>query len=109
MPQFWTLQRDEGFLFVSSVLHWAFFMPLLFGAVALWKRSTVTRLCLIYSGVVILFYSMVPELQGYRHRMQLTFIIAWCQFQALWTLLQSAVGGRVGAVPPSLQRTEASP
>jgi hypothetical protein len=32
---------------------------------------------------------MVPELQGYRHRMQLTFIIAWCQFHAIWTVFQA--------------------
>ena len=89
MPQFWTLQADEQFLFVSAFFHWLLFFPLLYGAVMLWKRSTVTRLCLIYSMVTILFYSLVPELQGYRHRMQLTFIIAWSQFHAGWMLLSS--------------------
>ncbi len=89
MPQFWTLQPDEQFLFISSLCHWLLFFPLLYGAGVLWRRSTVTRLCLIYSMVTILFYSLVPELQGYRHRMQLTFIIAWCQFHALWTLCAS--------------------
>jgi hypothetical protein len=88
MPQFWTLQADEGFLFISSIFHWALFLPLLFGATALWKKSTVLRLFLIYSLVTVAFYSMVPELQGYRHRMQLTFIIAWCQFHALWMFFQ---------------------
>ncbi|MBN8549660.1 MAG: hypothetical protein J0M12_10125 [Deltaproteobacteria bacterium] len=89
MPQFWTLQPDESFLLVSSLFHWALFAPLLYGAVSLWKKSKITRLFLIYSMITIGFYSMVPELQGYRHRMQLTFIIALCQFQALWTFFHA--------------------
>jgi hypothetical protein len=87
MPQFWTLQADESFLFVSAFMHWMLFIPLIFGAISLWKYSPTTRLLLCYSMVTILFYSMVTELQGYRHRMQLTFIISWCQFQAIWSFL----------------------
>lgn len=100
MPQFWTLQRDESFLLISSLFHWALFIPLLYGAYTLWKKSKVCRLFLIYSIIAITFYSMVPELQGYRHRMQLTFIISWCQFQALWTFFQYAVRA---STPPEYQ------
>lgn len=94
MPQFWTLQPDEAFLFVSSFMHWLLFVPLLFGAAALWKHSKVTRLLIIYSAVTILFYALVPELQGYRHRMQLTFIISWSQFHALWNLFNAGARQR---------------
>ncbi len=84
MPQFWTLQPNEHFLFPATVMHWLLFGPLLFGAAALWGKGARCRLVLIYMAVLIAFYSLVPELQGYRHRLQLCFIIGWCQFEALW-------------------------
>lgn len=87
MPQFWTLEPNEQFLFISALCHWLLFIPLLYGATLIWKLSPVGRLVLIYSAVIIAFYSLVPELQGYRHRMQISFAIAWCQFHALWMLL----------------------
>lgn len=88
-PRPWGIEHDSSFLLLPSILHWLFFLPSAVGAVFLWRRSRAAALLLLYLGVSILFYSIVPSLQGPRHRVQTTFIWAWIQYHFLFLLFRN--------------------
>lgn len=83
-PQPWAIEPAYAFLLLPSMLHWLFFLPSLAGGVLLWRRSRATALLLLYLAVVVLFYAVVPELQGPRQRLQVAFALIWMQFHALY-------------------------
>lgn len=83
-PQPWAIVGAYSFLVLPSIVHWAIFLPSLFGAVLLWRASRVMALLLIYAALVTAFFAAVPELQGTRQRLQIVFVLAWMQYQALY-------------------------
>lgn len=92
-PQPWSIDEEYSFLLIPSVLHWLLFVPAVIGAVVLWGRAAGARFVLVFFALMILFYAMVPELQGPRHRVQLTFAIAWMQFHFFWEVTLLALRG----------------
>jgi hypothetical protein len=87
MPQFWTvLSPGEDFIEIPQFFHWIMFVPMVCGFFFLGRKNPRFRLMILYFGAIVLFYAMVPELQGVRQRFQLTGIIAWGQFHALFLL-----------------------
>ncbi|BAU48599.1 hypothetical protein SVA_2047 [Sulfurifustis variabilis] len=90
-PQPWSIEDEYSFLLIPSVLHWLLFVPMVIGAIALWARAAGARFNLLVLTLMLLFYAIVPELQGPRHRVQLTFIIAWIQFHFFWEMTALAL------------------
>ena len=88
-PQPWNIEPSYSFLTIPSIFHWLFTIPSIIAFFFLWRRHDQTRLLLIYGIVVSLFYSILPEYQGPRHRVQLGFMLAWIQFHFLWIALQA--------------------
>lgn len=83
-PKPWDVAPSYSFLVVPSVLHWIAFIPAVIGGGKLYLRSHRARMFLIYLVVILGFYAVVPELQGPRHRYQVSFVFAWMQFHFLW-------------------------
>jgi len=83
-PRPWSIQPNYTFLFLPSIVHWMLFVPSVIAAVALWIRVPLARLPILYLVVVIVFFAVVPEVQGPRHRVQVLPLLAWLEFHALW-------------------------
>lgn len=94
-PQPWSIEEEYSFLLLPSILHWLLFLPMVIGAIALWGRAAGARFVLVFVVLMMLFYALVPELQGPRHRVQLTFAIVWMQFHFLWLVTLLALRGDV--------------
>ena len=90
-PQPWSIEPDFMHLYIPSLLHWLF-LPLTFlGGLLLWQSSREMRLLILYLMISIMFYGSFDLLQGPRHRIQISFIVAWIQFHACWVLLTSVL------------------
>jgi hypothetical protein len=89
-PLPWNLATGYGFLLAPSILHLLLLGPALMAAYLLWNRPAA-RFLFVYFAVTMLFYALVPDLQGSRQRLQAGFVIIWLQFHALWTLVRRAV------------------
>lgn len=92
-PQPWSIEDEYSFLLIPSVLHWLLFVPMVIGGGTLWVRAAGARFVLVFLVLMMLFYAVVPELQGPRHRVQLTFAIAWMQFHFFWEITLLALRG----------------
>ena len=103
-PRPWGVSESYSFLFIPSLLHWLLFVPALASAWRLWKLLPPARLLLMYLLVTVAFYGAVPELQGPRQRIQVVFIIAWLQFDALRQLWHGALRAPVFDRPPGPER-----
>jgi hypothetical protein len=107
-PLPWNLEESYGYLAVSSFMHVLFMIPALTTAPYLWRRHRDAPLLFIYLAVVVIFYALVPMLQGPRQRLQVDFVFVWMQFHVLWALARYAAGPApgsaargAGAVPPA--------
>jgi len=89
-PRPWGLDQKYGFLILPACLHWLHLIPAIVGGWYLWKRSSATRFLILYILVASLLYGGVDVLQGPRHRVQLTFVLAWMQFHFLYLCAVSA-------------------
>jgi len=83
-PQPWQIEPEYSFLLVPSCLHWFLLIPAVSAGFALWKTQSCARLLLCYLIVTMVFFALVPEVQGPRHRVQVTFLIGWLQFHAIY-------------------------
>lgn len=81
-PRPWALSPEYTFLSVSSWLHWLFSPFSLIGAIHLWRQKIYLRFCILFLLVSAFFFSLTGF--GPRHRFQVSFIIIWMQFHALW-------------------------
>jgi len=90
-PQPWSIEKASSFLLLPSIFHWFLVAPVVFSGWLLWRRHEFARLPLVYLMVVVTFYAMVPLIQGPRHRVQVTFILAWLQFHFLWMMIKGAL------------------
>ncbi|OQW92596.1 MAG: hypothetical protein BWK78_01235 [Thiotrichaceae bacterium IS1] len=88
-PLPWSIDISYSFLLVPSIIHWILIIPAIFAGINLWRQSTVARLLILYLMIALVFYGATEELQGPRHRVQVTFIVAWLQFHALWMVFHS--------------------
>lgn len=88
-PQPWSIDPGYSFLLIPSLLHWLFLLPMVVGAVGVWRWSPVGALVVLYAGTIVLFYGLVPELQGPRQRLQIAFVLAWCAYHAIYRFLAS--------------------
>lgn len=82
-PQPWSIQRGYGFLEVPSTLHLLMIGFAAYGAYLLYRETEQLRLTFFYAALLLLAVAAYPELQGPRHRIQILFLIAWCQFQGI--------------------------
>jgi hypothetical protein len=82
-PQPWSLQRGYGFLEVPATLHLITIGFAAYGAYLLYREARQLRLTFVYAALLLLAVAAYPELQGPRHRIQLLFLVAWCQFQGV--------------------------
>lgn len=87
-PQPWSLQPEYSFLVLAASFHWIMLIPALMMIPSIWKRSIGSRLVILYLVTLVVFYACIPELQGPRHRYQLSFIFALLQFEALCRFLR---------------------
>ncbi len=83
-PQPWSVTDSYSFLQIPMIFQWVFFLPMLVGAVQLWRRGGTCRLLLLTLLTFIAFYSIFPAHQGPRHRVQLVALFALAQFQFVW-------------------------
>ncbi len=81
---------EGSYLLIASILHWIMLVPALVGAWLLGRASPLARLALFYLVLVISFYALTEELQGPRQRLQVSFVIAWAQFQFLWAFVPAS-------------------
>jgi hypothetical protein len=78
----------HSFLDLPATLHWLLLPTAAWGFARLVKtNSPFTRFLLMYMLVFATLYAMYGELQGPRHRLQLDFAWALCQFLGLVALL----------------------
>lgn len=89
-PQPWSVDPKYGFLIVPAVLHLIWFLPAAYGAIDLAKQSSTFRLLLWCGLVVVVFYGIVDELQGPRHRLQILALWSWAQWHFAAKVLLSA-------------------
>jgi hypothetical protein len=68
-------------------LHWLFLFPTIWSGYLLWHHSKEMKLLIIYLIIVYIFYGVIDELQGPRHRVQIIPINAWLQFHFVWSSL----------------------
>lgn len=90
-PRPWVLNETSSFLVIPSILHWLFFIPSLWSAWKLSRRSKEISLLLIYLLVILLFYGSYEAIQGIRQRFQVSFIISWIQFHFIWLILRKKI------------------
>lgn len=95
-PLPWKVADHYSFLAVTASLHLIMFVPAVIGAAMLWQESDEGRLVILYLLGVSAGYAIVPALVGPRQRVQVTFVVLWAQFHALYHLAEVAVGGGVG-------------
>lgn len=108
-PRPWAIRDPYGFLVVPAILHWACAPFALWGALALARSNSGARLALVYLACVVLFYGLVPELQGPRHRYQAVFVLAWFQFEGLARAAVLLFARPRAAHTPSLPSTALQP
>jgi hypothetical protein len=85
-PMPWSISPEYTFLYWPSILHWVMVLPLVAGAVMLWRTSPLARLLVIYLVEMVVLYGVTEELQGPRHRFQIALVLIWAQFHFLWQL-----------------------
>lgn len=66
------------------------FVPMVFG-VSPRGCAAGARFVIVFYVLMTLFYALVPERQGPRHRVQLTFVIARMQFHFFWEMILFAL------------------
>jgi len=88
-PQPWSIDSRYSFLILPSFYHLLFFIPTVIGGMILWFKSKFAKLCIIYLITAFILYASFYELQGPRHRVQLSFIIIWMQFHFIWWFFNS--------------------
>ena len=85
-PRPWAVDEGYGFLVVPAIVHWLL-LPFALGALlSLWHHRHA-RLLIVFSGLMLMAYGWVDELQGPRHRVQMLFALAWIQWHAVYMLL----------------------
>ncbi len=90
-PQPWSITSDYSFLLIPSIFHWALFVPAAIVGFRLALKNQIFRLVAIYFAVMIVFYGLIPEEQGPRQRLQVSWIMAWAQFDVLWAVATATV------------------
>jgi hypothetical protein len=70
-PRPWAPEPNYSFLIFPSLLTWLSAPFMFIGAIRLFLRRRQARLLIIYTAVITIFYSVVPVLQGPRHRLQI--------------------------------------
>ncbi len=86
-PQPWSIEESSSFLLIPSILHWIFFIPVIFTYFLAWKGIPRSRMLLVYFALMVFLYGVTTDLQGPRQRLQLVFIIAWLQYHFLYCWL----------------------
>ncbi|MCF2908828.1 hypothetical protein L1285_10910 [Pseudoalteromonas sp. DL2-H2.2] len=90
-PQPWGIVDSYKYLFLSSFFNLFMFIPLLFGAYRVYRCSEVGKVIVVYFFVCLGLYSILPELQGPRHRYQFIPLIALAQFHFLFCVCKHAM------------------
>lgn len=93
-PRPWGIEPRYSFLLLPALLHWLVLPLATFGGIQMWRRGPIGRALIMYFLALIVFYGMIPQLQGPRHRYQGVFVLAMAQFQGLYALMLAAIGSR---------------
>jgi hypothetical protein len=86
-PQPWSLEENYSFLLVPSIVHWATFPLLVFGALRLWRDLPAVRLLTVYCLIMFGVYAVSTMLLGPRERIQLIPILSLFTFHGAYSLL----------------------
>ncbi len=108
-PQPWQIEPEYTFLILPSILHWLTLIPAAGAALALWRTRSRERILLCYLLITTLFFALVPEVQGPRHRVQITFLIAWLQFHAFYLWSQGRQTQKTPSASPALSPLPVQP
>jgi hypothetical protein len=88
-PVPWQLSEEYGFLLCAAPLHWIAFPFTCIGAAVLWNsKSSLTRIGIFYFFLTLIFYALIPELSGPRHRVQIAPLLAIFQCAGLFWIFQ---------------------
>lgn len=90
-PQPWSIEPTYKYLFIPSITNLILFFPMVLGLMLILRDKGYIRILVIYFLICVALYSMIPELQGPRHRYQLIPFIALFQFNFLYYLLKRKV------------------
>ncbi|HAS8318999.1 TPA: hypothetical protein I7714_06300 [Vibrio vulnificus] len=87
-PLPWKIEDSYSFLILSSLLHFVFFIPAIIGGTQLIYKYKEFYLITLFSIICLFIYGSFPELQGPRHRIQLSFVIIWFQYHSIYSYLR---------------------
>jgi len=93
-PQPWAIVPEYSFLLIPSICHWVFFVPGLVAGVWLFRKNPAFRFAAIYLVTVVFFYGLLPDVRGVRERFQVSWVLAWVQFDFLWFSLRAVLRKR---------------
>lgn len=84
--------ESYAFLDLPALFHWVFLFFAFIGAVKLIrKKSDFSSFVLVYIAVFSLLYSVLGELQGPRHRVQLDYAWALLQYLGFYGIIKGSV------------------
>lgn len=95
-PRPWGIQPSYSFLLLPSLVHWLLAPVAVWGGIRLWRSLPASRPVILYSLVLLLFFGMVSELQGPRHRLQCLLAFSWMQFHGMYVILREMLARRLG-------------
>ncbi len=87
-PLPWSIIDSYSYLKISSIANMVLIIPAVIGAYCLSKNSPIVCIMVVYLLVCWVFYSIVPELQGPRHRAQFVPFISLAQFHFIYLLFK---------------------
>lgn len=89
-PLPWKIEDSYIFLIFSSCLHFVFLLPAAIGSIQLTSKYREVYLLSIFFVICLLVYGSLPELQGPRHRIQISFMIIWFQYHSIFSFLRKS-------------------
>ena len=96
-PRPWAIDPGYSFLLIPSIFHWVFFIPGLVAGVLLFRKNPAFRFAAIYFVTLVVFFGLLPDIRGPRERLQITWVLAWVQFDYLWPFISSVMARRQAA------------
>lgn len=79
-PQPWAIDDEYSFLLLPSLLHWALFVPSVYGVIRLAGVSHESRLLILFSILTVALFSIGDAFTGPRQRLAVTPLLVWGQY-----------------------------
>lgn len=94
-PLPWQIEDSYIFLLFASLMHFIFLLPSFLGGIQLLHKYRQVSFIFIFFVVCLIVYGSFPDLQGPRHRIQVSFVIIWFQYHGIYTILRKFNGKSV--------------